>query len=79
VRRGEHVLAGGVDVIALEDVAMGHKLARRVLAPGDKVIKYGMSIGSMTAPAAAGAWIHLHNMQSDYIGAHTRTALRGGA
>lgn len=53
---------------------LGHKLARRSLSTGDKVIKYGASIGSMTAPAAAGEWVHLHNMRSDYISAHTRAS-----
>jgi L-fuconolactonase len=53
---------------------LGHKLARRALSTGDKVIKYGAPIGSMTAPVVAGEWIHLHNMRSDYISVHTRAA-----
>ncbi|WP_129777896.1 UxaA family hydrolase [Peristeroidobacter soli] len=58
----------------LQDTELGHKLARRALAAGEKVIKYGAPIGSMTAAVQAGGWIHLHNMKSDYIGAHTRAA-----
>jgi chorismate-pyruvate lyase len=77
VRRGERLVAEGIDLVAREDVAMGHKLARHTFMTGDKVIKYGMSIGSMTASAAAGDWIHLHNMKSDFIDAHTRAMGRG--
>jgi hypothetical protein len=39
-----------------------------------KVIKYGAAIGSTTKAVRAGDWVHLHNMKSDYIGAHTRAA-----
>lgn len=74
VRRGEHVVATGIDIVVQENVERGHKLARHSLRAGDRVVKYGMAIGSMTAPAVAGAWIHLHNMQSDYLRAHTRVA-----
>jgi hypothetical protein len=63
------------DAVALPGaVAVGHKVARRALRPGDKVVKYGAPIGSMTAAAARGAHVHLHNMQSDYIPSHTREA-----
>jgi (2R)-sulfolactate sulfo-lyase subunit alpha len=56
------------------DVGVGHKLARHALAVGDKVLKYGAPIGSITAPVAAGGHVHLHNMKSDYIASHTRQA-----
>lgn len=55
-------------------VNVGHKIARYDLKSGDKIIKYGAPIGSMTADAAAGTHIHMHNMQSDYIKSHTREA-----
>lgn len=53
-------------------IEVGHKIARRELHPGDKVIKYGAPIGSMTAPCPPAGHVHLHNMQSDYIPSHTR-------
>ena len=58
----------------LQDIDLGHKLARRGLSVGEKVIKYGAPIGSMTAAVPAGGWVHLHNMKSDYFSAHTRAA-----
>ncbi|MGR4863463.1 UxaA family hydrolase [Caulobacter sp. LARHSG274] len=74
VRAGDRLTIDGQAVIASADVGVGHKLARRALAVGDKVLKYGAPIGSMTAPAAAGEHVHLHNMKSDYIASHTRLA-----
>jgi D-threo-aldose 1-dehydrogenase len=74
VRAGERIVVEGVDIVARHDVEIGHKLARIDLGATAKVIKYGAPIGSMTAAAASGDWVHLHNMKSDYISAHTRTA-----
>ena len=53
-------------------IEVGHKIARRDLKAGEKIIKYGAPIGSMKTDAARGAHIHMHNMQSDYIKSHTR-------
>lgn len=71
---GDILTIGGGTLPAREGITVGHKIARRALGPGDKVVKYGAPIGSMTAPAAAGDWIHMHNMKSDYIAAHSRSA-----
>jgi len=74
---GETLSIDGDDVVIVQSVELGHKLARCALRAGDKVIKYGAPIGSMTADASAGGWVHMHNMKSDYIGAHTRRASGG--
>jgi hypothetical protein len=79
IRAGEPMPIDGRSVIACEDVALGHKVARQALVPGDKVIKYGVPIGSMTAAVAIGAHVHLHNLTSDYIASHTRHAAGEGA
>ena len=74
VRAGQALTIDGRTATADADVAVGHKLARHALAVGDKVLKYGAPIGSITAPVAAGGHVHLHNMKSDYIASHTRQA-----
>lgn len=80
VRAGERFHIGpDEEVQVLQDTDLGHKLARRALAVSEKVIKYGAPIGSMTAVVPAGGWVHLHNMKSDYISAHTRAARVGEA
>lgn len=75
IEAGDMLLIGGGIVPAREGITVGHKLARGPLSAGDKVIKYGAPIGSMTAAAQPGDWVHMHNMKSDYISSHTRTAL----
>ena len=76
----EHAVAGqsvtfdDATVSLSADVDVGHKIARYDLQPGDKVIKYGAPIGSMTQLVRRGDHVHMHNMKSDYISSHTREA-----
>jgi len=78
VAHGERVtVENGITLTAAVDVTIGHKLACRDVGLGEKIIKYGAAIGSATAPIRTGDWVHLHNMKSDYIDAHTR-AIQGG-
>lgn len=72
VEAGDRLEIDGRALIARHAVDAGHKIARRNLGAGEKVIKYGAPIGSMTADASAGDHIHLHNMKSDYIETHSR-------
>jgi altronate dehydratase small subunit len=48
-------------------VPMGHKLARCPIPAGAKVVKYGAPIGSARADIAKGAYVHTHNLASDYM------------
>lgn len=79
IEAGDILPVSGGTIPAREGIAIGHKIARAPLSAGDKVIKYGAPIGSMTADATAGDWVHMHNMKSDYISSHTRTALEEGS
>ena len=72
VRAGERLVIQGDVIVARADVALGHKIARRLIQRGAPVVKYGMSIGSSTAEIQPGDWVHLHNLKSDYIPSHTR-------
>ena len=47
-------------------LGMGHKLARRALAKGDTVLKYGAPIGLAGCDIAQGAHVHIHNLVSRY-------------
>jgi hypothetical protein len=66
IRAHEAIAVEGAIVTVLQDLPLGHKLARRSIAAGEKVIKYGAPIGSATEPIAAGAHVHVHNVRSDY-------------
>ena len=72
VRAGERLVIDSDVLVVRTDVALGHKIARRLIHRGAPVIKYGMSIGSSTSEIQPGDWVHLHNMKSDYIPSHTR-------
>ena len=79
IAAGERVAVGDLELRALEDVDVGHKLARRPIAPGEGILKYGAPIGSATQAIAAGEWVHVHNMKSDYIPTHDRQTIAGEA
>ena len=42
-------------------VSAGHKLARRAIAAGEPILKFGQIIGVASQPIAAGAHVHVHN------------------
>ncbi len=53
-------------VVCTEEIPCNHKIALRTIAEGEKIIKYGVTIGCATRDIPAGAWVHLHNMRSLY-------------
>ena len=71
LKNGQQVLIDDVAVALFQDIDIGHKVARRALAVGDKVLRYGAIIGSVTQPIAIGEHIHTHNLESDYIPTYT--------
>ncbi|MFZ4627995.1 MAG: UxaA family hydrolase [Blastocatellia bacterium] len=70
VKAGDH-LAGWVmqedrilEIKALDDIPLGHKLAICDLADNATVIKYGVDIGRTIAPIQAGGYLHVHNVKT---------------
>lgn len=68
---GEALEIDGVPVVLPEDIPLGYKVARTALRPGDKVLRYGALIGTVTAEVVPGAMLHTHNLASDYIPTYT--------
>jgi hypothetical protein len=64
---GEAVGIDGATVVLAQRVPFGHKLAARPIAAGEKILKYGVPIGSATQPIARGEHVHTHNLKSDYL------------
>ncbi len=64
LKAGEQLLG----VTLAEDIPAGHKFALRPIAEGENVVKYGFPIGHATAPIAAGAWVHTHNVKTNLSG-----------
>jgi altronate dehydratase small subunit len=82
IRAGETVAIAGSRVTLPADLPIGHKIARRAIAAGDRIVKYGAPIGSATAPVAVGELVHVHNVKSDYTPTYhlqdARAAYGGG-
>jgi predicted homoserine dehydrogenase-like protein len=74
IAAGETLDVAGETLVARADLPLGHKVARRFIATGTTIVKYGMPIGSATVDIQTGDWVHLHNMQSNYISTHTRAS-----
>jgi hypothetical protein len=71
LERGDSVTIDGAAVVVAKAIGVGHKLARRAIAKGEKVLKYGAVIGTASAPIARGGHVHTHNLQSDYLPTYT--------
>ena len=51
-------------VVARQDIPIGHKVALADMAPGDTVWKYGIDMGKVVAPIKAGEHAHVHNIKT---------------
>ena len=58
------VEVGGCSIRVTQPIPSGHKFARRPIARGDRVLKYGQPIGRATADIAPGEHVHAHNLES---------------
>lgn len=63
---GESVALEEGTAIAPARLGLGHKIARRAIGKGEKIVKYGAPIGRATEDIAAGDHVHIHNVVSDY-------------
>jgi (2R)-sulfolactate sulfo-lyase subunit alpha len=53
-----------INVPALQDIPIGHKVALKDMAVGDTVWKYGIDMGKVVAPIQAGQHAHVHNIKT---------------
>jgi altronate dehydratase len=65
VAPGGTVSAGGSSVTAIDAIPCGHKIARRAISSGERIVKYGSAIGTASRDIAAGAHVHTHNVASE--------------
>jgi (2R)-sulfolactate sulfo-lyase subunit alpha len=49
---------------ARQDIPIGHKVALRDMSHGETVVKYGIDMGRVIAPIAAGEHAHVHNIKT---------------
>ena len=53
-----------VEIEALQDIPLGHKIAMVDLAVDGSVIKYGADIGRVVEPIKKGEHVHIHNLKT---------------
>lgn len=73
----ETIDIAGQNFVVQGDINVGHKVARFAICAGEKIIKYGVPIGSATQSIKVAEHVHLHNTKSDYIPSHTRDKKAG--
>ena len=71
IHAGDIEIVAGAPYCFTGKLNVGHKVAGEFIKQGQKIIKYGLSIGSATTDIPAGTHVHLHNMKSDYIPTYT--------
>ena len=52
-----------VTLTAAQDITIYHKLARKDIAKGEPVVKYGENIGIAGCDIKAGEHVHVHNVE----------------
>ncbi|WP_026478431.1 UxaA family hydrolase [Alkaliphilus transvaalensis] len=66
--KGEMINIDDQELVLLEDVKRGHKIALVDLGKSENVIKYGYPIGHAVEEIKAGAWVHAHNIKTNLSG-----------
>jgi len=72
---GPQLTSSCEEILVTEPVPLGHKVAARTIAAGAAVVRCGVPIGAATMDIERGAWVHTHNLRSDYLATF---AHRGG-
>lgn len=68
---GTTVEVMGQRVTLKAKILTGHKFAFKPVRKGERIVKYGAPIGKALADIAAGEYMHIHNVASDYIPTYT--------
>jgi hypothetical protein len=71
IEAGETVAFPAGAITVAVRVPLGHKVALRYIAAGEKIFKYRVPIGTATQAIAPGEIVHTHNLRSDYIPTYT--------
>ncbi len=53
-----------IEMKALQEIPLGHKIALTDLKAEDSVIKYGHDIGRVVADIKTGEHVHIHNLKT---------------
>ena len=53
-----------IEIKAIDDIPLGHKIALKDHAVGDNVYKYGADIGKVVAGIKKGGHVHIQNLKT---------------
>ena len=67
IAAGASVELADLRLAAKDTVPLGHKIALRHIRAGERILKFGVPVGSATQDIPAGAHVHMHNVKSDYL------------
>lgn len=68
---GEHVVIENQEIVLVDDIPVGHKVALSVIAENADVLKYGAPIGHAIAGISIGNHVHTHNLKTNLSGTIT--------
>ncbi|MDO7788308.1 UxaA family hydrolase [Desulforamulus aquiferis] len=54
-----------VEIKSVSDIPLGHKIALRDMAAGERVIKYHVPIGKTVQAIKVGEHVHTHNLKTE--------------
>ena len=60
-------------ITPVEAIPIGHKVALADVEPGEKIVKYGQTIGTASCRIEKGRHVHVHNVRSAVQGAERET------
>ena len=55
---------GEANILSIEEIPYGHKIAIDNIAKGNEIIKYGEIIGRAVTDIELGDYVHVHNLES---------------
>lgn len=61
---GSTIKINGQTIELKNSIPVGHKIALKYIAVGEKIIKYGFPIGKAVKEISRGDWVHSHNMET---------------
>jgi len=66
LKAGETVALDGDAIVIRKQIPVGHKLAARTIAKGERVIKYSCQIGTAKTEIVAGEALNAQNVEASY-------------
>lgn len=60
---GVEIADCAANIVLLQPVPFGHKFALKDIGRGERIIKYGETIGQATAGIKKGEHVHIHNVE----------------